>query len=95
MLHEISSTEQLNTSNKFFYDSVLSGKTNPEDVESFQAWWVDVRDVSIAHVKAIEVEEAGGSRFITSTGNFIWQDWCKSSLKLRSCLLMHLVQLTP
>ena len=77
MLHEISSAEQLNTSNQIFYDSVLSGKKKPEDLEAFQGQWVDVRDVSIAHVKAIEVEGGGGSRFITSAEGFVWQDWCK------------------
>lgn len=80
MLHEISSTDQLNTSNKVFYDSVLSGKKKPEELEEFSGNWVDVRDVSDAHVKAIEVEGAGGNRFIINTSGFIWQEWCKSPL---------------
>ena len=76
MLHEISSPEGLNTSNHIFYESVLSGKKRPEELEAFQGEWVDVRDVSYAHVRAIEVPEAGGNRFITSSEGFIWQDWC-------------------
>lgn len=32
--------------------------------------WVDVRDVALAHVKAIEVPEAGGERFFVTAGFF-------------------------
>lgn len=82
MIHEVSSAD--NTSNKFFFDSVLSGKSpDEEEIASFQGWWVDVRDVAIAHVKAIEVEEAGCSRFIASADNFAWKEWCTYSSKLR------------
>ena len=95
MVHEISSPEQLNTSNHIFYESVLSGKKKPEELEAFQAEWVDVRDVSIAHVKAIEVESAGGNRFITSTGGFVWQDWCTSLSSFTShFILIYDLQLT-
>ena len=76
-IHEISALDQLNTSNKFFFDSVLTGK-NPQELADFQGWWVDVRDVSLAHVKAIEVEEAGGSRFIINSDNYVWKEWCMS-----------------
>ncbi|KAG8762782.1 methylglyoxal reductase (NADPH-dependent) gre2 [Ceratobasidium sp. 428] len=36
--------------------------------------FVDVRDVALAHVRALEVPEAGGQRFITSGGTLCWQD---------------------
>jgi nucleoside-diphosphate-sugar epimerase len=36
--------------------------------------WVDVRDVALVHVVALEKEEAGGERFITSSGPFTYQD---------------------
>lgn len=32
--------------------------------------WVDVRDVALAHVRAIEVPEAGGQRFFVVSGQF-------------------------
>lgn len=38
--------------------------TSPKD----HVLWVDVRDVALAHVKAIEVAEAGGKRFFTTAG---------------------------
>lgn len=35
---------------------------------------VDVRDLALAHVKAIMVEEAGGNRFAISKQPYSWQD---------------------
>ena len=32
--------------------------------------WVDVRDLALAHVKAVEVEEAAGKRFFLTAGKF-------------------------
>lgn len=40
--------------------------------------WIDVRDIALAHVLALEKEAASGQRFITSTGAFTYQDWRKS-----------------
>lgn len=36
--------------------------------------WVDVRDVALAHVRAIEVPEAGGQRFFVTAGYFSNKD---------------------
>ncbi|KAF8608520.1 D-lactaldehyde dehydrogenase [Ceratobasidium sp. AG-I] len=36
--------------------------------------FVDVRDVALAHVRALEVPEAGGQRFIVASGPYCWQD---------------------
>ncbi|KAJ5242887.1 uncharacterized protein N7469_001214 [Penicillium citrinum] len=36
--------------------------------------WVDVRDVALAHVRAIEVEKAGGQRFFVTAGYFSNKD---------------------
>lgn len=36
--------------------------------------WVDVRDVALAHVRAIEVPEAGGKRFFVVAGYFSNKD---------------------
>ncbi|KAH9487405.1 Ketoreductase azaE [Psilocybe cubensis] len=36
--------------------------------------YVDVRDVSAAHVNALKVEDAGGQRFILSAESITWQD---------------------
>lgn len=36
--------------------------------------WVDVRDVALAHVRAIEVAEAGGQRFFVTAGHYSNKD---------------------
>ena len=48
---------------------------------------MDVRDVALAHVRAIEVPEAGGNRFITSGGAFILQDFSEFFFLLKKCTL--------
>lgn len=37
--------------------------------------FIDVRDLGLAHVLALEKEAAGGERVITSSGPYNWQDW--------------------
>jgi nucleoside-diphosphate-sugar epimerase len=37
--------------------------------------WVDVRDLGLAHVRALLKPDAGGERIIVSAGPFVWQDW--------------------
>ena len=39
--------------------------------------WVDVRDVALAHVKAIETPEAAGKRFFVTAGYFCNRDIAK------------------
>ncbi len=79
-IHEVASADELNTSVKDFYLAIFKHAKTPEQVAAFQGSWVDVQDVSQGHVKAIQKEEAGGRRFILTSGNFIWQDWCTSTL---------------
>lgn len=63
-----------------FYEAIFTKKKTPEELSSFQGSFVDVRDVARAHVRALEVKEAGGQRIITSGGEFVWQDWCTCQL---------------
>jgi len=74
-IHEVASADNLNTSIKDFYQAVFKHAKTPEQLASVEGSWVDVRDLSEGHVKAIQVEEAAGHRFILSSGNFVWQDW--------------------
>lgn len=63
----LNSLESLNTSNQIITDFAL-GKKKDDTSPKEQTLWVDVRDVALAHVKAIEVAEAGGKRFFTTEG---------------------------
>lgn len=42
--------------------------------------YVDVRDLALAHVLALQKPEAGGERIIVSAGPYKWQDWGKHPL---------------
>lgn len=53
--------------------------TDPKPLPAgFSLNLVDVRDVALGHVLALEKEEAGGERFFASNGPFIFE-------KLREC----------
>ncbi|KAL5521236.1 hypothetical protein ACEPAG_9159 [Sanghuangporus baumii] len=81
-INEIRSVADLGTSQAVFYDALLSKTKTPEDLKGVAAAWVDVRDVALGHARAIEVPEAGGQRFILSSGMFIWQDWFDAANQL-------------
>ncbi|KAI0759548.1 NAD-P-binding protein [Trametes elegans] len=44
--------------------------------------YVDIRDVTEMHVRALEREEAGGHRFISSSHVCTWDDWLNAARKL-------------
>lgn len=75
VLQETSGPEKLNETMKEFADVVFGGEARPTH---YQGSWIDVRDVSRAHVRAMQKEEAGGKRFLLEGGQFVWQDFCKS-----------------
>ncbi|GMK53594.1 hypothetical protein CspeluHIS016_0101800 [Cutaneotrichosporon spelunceum] len=68
ILQQVSSTSELNTSNANVLDWLTGNKAESDipDVATFN--WVDVRDVALAHVRALTVPEAGGERFIVGAG---------------------------
>lgn len=72
-MHYLNSLEAINTSNKRFVDFV-QGKSKDQLPPSGTFLYVDVRDVALAHVKAIEVPEAGNQRFFITNGYFTNKD---------------------
>lgn len=75
ILNEVSSPSALNVSTGMLYNALFTGKNSLAVPEGLLPPWVDVRDTAEGHVRALEVPEAGGQRFILSTSTFIWQDW--------------------
>lgn len=69
IVHYLNSLDALNTSNQRIRDAML-GKFKDEIAETGIFLWVDVRDLALAHVKAIEVPEAADKRFFVVTGYF-------------------------
>jgi nucleoside-diphosphate-sugar epimerase len=74
VIHQMKDIDALNQSNALLRKALRS--PNPEPGE-FLGNFIDVRTVAEAHVKAVQVPEAGGNRFIISAGPFSWQDACR------------------
>ncbi|ORY35474.1 dihydrokaempferol 4-reductase [Naematelia encephala] len=93
IIHQVDSPEQLNTSVAGFY-AWMSGQKTEADLPMGNQNFVDVRDCALAHVRALEVEDAKGQRFISSAGPFSANDYvvvclflCSSrpSYSIRAC----------
>jgi nucleoside-diphosphate-sugar epimerase len=68
-MHSINSLDAINTSNTIIRN-LVQGRIADKLPPSGTFIWVDVRDVALAHVKAMEVPEAGGKRFFLAAGYF-------------------------
>ncbi|EKM52532.1 uncharacterized protein PHACADRAFT_149258 [Phanerochaete carnosa HHB-10118-sp] len=80
-LQEVKRPEDLNTSILEFYGSVVKGTKTKEQLTNFSTGWVDVRNVSEAHVLALQKPEAGGERIIVSCSEWVWQDFVSAAHK--------------
>jgi len=67
IVHYLNSLDAINTSNSRIRD-FIQGKYKEVVPPTGTYIWVDVREVALAHVRAIEVEEAAGKRFFTLAG---------------------------
>lgn len=61
--------DNLNTSNQRFA-ALMTGKAKEELPPTGIFIWVDVRDLALAHVKAVELPEAANKRFYVTAGRF-------------------------
>ncbi|KAJ1303094.1 hypothetical protein OPQ81_011295 [Rhizoctonia solani] len=75
ILHSVSSPAHLNTSISMLYNiiSKKDSELSQEELLTFNNFG-DVRDVALAHLRAMQYEDAGGQRFITANGAYTWQD---------------------
>ncbi|KGO41420.1 NAD-dependent epimerase/dehydratase [Penicillium expansum] len=69
IVHYLNSLETINTSNQRLRN-IVQGQMKEKIAPTGNFLWVDVRDVALAHVRAIEVPEAGGERFFVTAGFF-------------------------
>ncbi|CAE6469390.1 unnamed protein product [Rhizoctonia solani] len=75
ILHQVPDPSALNTSIATLYNFLHNKESITKEMLLMPNFnFVHVRDVALAHVRALEVQEAGGQRFITSSGPFCWQD---------------------
>ena len=62
--------QRVNTSNQFIYELAIQGEFVDQIPDQGLFIWVDVRDVALAHVRALENPYAGGKRFILVAGQY-------------------------
>lgn len=67
--HYLESLNELNTSNQRIRDFVQGKVKGPELPPTGTFLFTDVRDIALAHVRAVEVEAAGGQRFFITGGH--------------------------
>lgn len=67
IVHYLNSLDAINTSNARIRD-MIQGKRKDGLTPSGIFLWVDVRDLALAHVRAIEIPEAAGKRFFITAG---------------------------
>ena len=69
IIHYLQNLDNLNTSNQRTL-AIMSGKAKEEIPETATFIWTDVRDLALAHVKAVELAEAANKRFFVTAGYF-------------------------
>ncbi|KAI9038433.1 SDR family oxidoreductase [Aspergillus affinis] len=67
VVHYLNSLDGINTSNSRI-SNLIRGNDKDKLPPTGTFLWVDVHDVALAHVRAIEVPEAGGQRFFLTAG---------------------------
>ncbi|KAL4979843.1 hypothetical protein BDW66DRAFT_126192 [Aspergillus desertorum] len=73
VVHYLSSLDAINTSNARV-SGLVRGFNKDAIPPTGTFLWVDVRDVALAHVRTIEVSEAGGQRFFITAGHYSNKD---------------------
>ncbi|KAL1740919.1 hypothetical protein HDZ31DRAFT_85154 [Schizophyllum fasciatum] len=86
-IQELNAPSDLNFSALEWYKSITTpdmGGKPKEVVLCRRSCWVDVRDVAEAHVRALEVEAAGGKRFIINAGSLCMQEFLDTANALNT-----------
>jgi len=76
IVHYLNNLDALNTSNQRVRN-LITGQCKEEIPDTGTFIWVDVRDLALAHVKAIEIPEAADKRFFITAGYFSNKEICE------------------
>jgi nucleoside-diphosphate-sugar epimerase len=70
VVHHLNALDSLNTSNERIRDYIQGKVKGEKELPTTPIpIWIDVRDLALAHVKAIETSSAGGKRFFVVSSN--------------------------
>ncbi len=75
-MHYLNSLDALNTSNQRVRN-LITGQCKDEIPDTGTFIWVDVRDLALAHVKAMELPQAANKRFFVTAGYFSNKEICE------------------
>jgi nucleoside-diphosphate-sugar epimerase len=75
LVHSITSTDQLNTSNLRVYNVIKGSKTDPIGW-NYHRGWIDVRDLADAHLIALTSDKASNKRILPAAGTTSTQETC-------------------
>lgn len=71
VVHHLNALDSLNTSNERIRDFIQGKQKNEKELPVTPLpIWIDVRDLALAHVKAIETPDAGGKRFFVVSSEY-------------------------
>lgn len=71
VVHHLNALDSLNTSNERIRDFIQGKQKEEKDLPVTPIpIWIDVRDLALAHVKAIETPDAGGKRFFVVSSEY-------------------------
>ncbi|KAL2066206.1 hypothetical protein VTL71DRAFT_2277 [Oculimacula yallundae] len=76
IVHYLNNLDALNTSNQRVRN-LITGQCKKEIPDTGTYLWTDVRDLALGHVKAMELEDAGGKRFFFTAGYFSNKEICE------------------
>ncbi|KAI0631858.1 NAD-P-binding protein [Trametes polyzona] len=77
----LSSPSALSVTPLLMYKMVFATPA-PPDRQPKRLNYVDIRDVTEIHIRALEVEEAGGERIIVNSEVASWDDWLHAAARL-------------
>ncbi|KAF5354028.1 hypothetical protein D9756_007188 [Leucocoprinus leucothites] len=84
-----------NWTSKFFYDLVFDHTPKSKDLLEASHSSVDVRDVAIAHVLAIQKPEAGNERILLVGAFIVTHDWIEEANRLKPDFKFSKLSIVP
>ncbi|KAJ3485302.1 hypothetical protein NLI96_g5061 [Meripilus lineatus] len=87
-INDVQTISTANTSIVEWYETIFESAKGTLALSKVGNAWLDVRDLALAHVRAIQRQEAQG-RIIVSSGSFKWHDFCESGHTPRANELSH------
>ncbi|KXN91997.1 hypothetical protein AN958_11057 [Leucoagaricus sp. SymC.cos] len=67
----------MNTTTKMWHDVVFND-TRIDHLNNSEGGWVDVEDVALEHIRALQKSETGGQWFLLVAGSFYWNEFNES-----------------